>query len=283
MVAAQYALEQLQNELNGLKKIDLAIENESLLRELNQARFDKEQMRQINEALVRLHADESIRAKEADDLLKIITVEKQRIEEQFLTLRQEIEQLTEELARLVAERQQMESKLSDLQTASYFEENDTKLIEELKADRAEIQQRLNAAEQTILDLAKVEFLYKQLKTQFEEKNRVLHETRSALFKVETELQTTAIEKEEETSLLPEALKLELSRLDEEISELQGENVQLQDLVTHLIQTFSESAPFALHRTPLPAGQPSLEETLREALIPKRKKKAKKPVQQDLLF
>jgi DNA repair exonuclease SbcCD ATPase subunit len=156
-----------------------------------------------------------------------------------------------------------------------------KEIEDLKMDRAEIQGRLAAAERKVQDLAKVEAQYLQLKTQFEEKGRVLHETRCQLFKAETNLQTLAIEKAEQNSL-PEHLRIEFARVEQEIAALEGENRQLQDLVTHLTDRL-QPASFAVHRTPLPAGQRSLEETLREALIPKRKKKAKKPAQQDLLF
>ncbi len=157
-----------------------------------------------------------------------------------------------------------------------------KEIEDLKMDRSEIQERLAAAEKKVHELSTAQALYRQLKAQFEEKSQLLHETRSLLFKAETELQTRALEKEEQNSFLPEELRVELDRCDQEMAELQEENRHLQDLVTQL--TVKEKpVSFAHHRTPLPAGQPSLEETLREALIPKRKKKTKKPAQQDLLF
>jgi hypothetical protein len=156
-------------------------------------------------------------------------------------------------------------------------------IEALKMDRSEMQERLAFAEKKVQDLAKTEALYRQLKTQFEEKNHVLQETRALLFKAETELQTRALEKEEQSTFLPEELRGELDRCDQEMAELQEENRHLQDLVTELTEEKRSSVSFAVHRTPLPAGQPSLEDTLRETLIPKRKKKTKKPAQQDLLF
>ena len=157
-----------------------------------------------------------------------------------------------------------------------------KEIEELKMDRSEIQERLAAAEKKVHELSTAQAQYLQLKAQFEEKSHILHETRSLLFKAETEIQTRALEKDEQNSFLPEELRAELDRCDQEMAELEEENRHLQDLVTQLTEK-EQPVSFAHHRTPLPAGQPSLEETLREALIPKRKKKTKKPAQQDLLF
>jgi len=257
-------LQQAKSELNSLKGSDLAAENRSLLQELNRIRFDRQQERQINETLARMHASVVFRAKESDERLRAALEEKQKGEEL-------IAKLQEEIGRLSGEIEKAEIRLAEMQKGRESEE-----VQEFKM-------RLAAAELKVHELAKSEFLYRQLKSQFEEKNRVLHEARSALFKAETQLQTKALEKEEREVFLPEGLRVELDSLEEEIQQLKTENLELQDLVTHLIREPSQPQGFALHRTPLPAGQPSLEETLREALIPKKKKKTKKPVQQDLLF
>jgi hypothetical protein len=215
----------LELELARFKKGDLALENRTLLKELNEARFQKEQGRQINEALARLHANELVRANDLQQELAMANVSGP------------------------------------------------------KEDFEELQERLAATERRMNQLLQMELLYKQLKVQFEEKTQVLHQTRSALFKAETELQTLNLEKSENSALLPEPLSKELSQLDEEIENLRGENRELQELVTHL----TERLPQASHRTPLPKVKSSLEETLRESLLPKRKKKAKKATEQDLLF
>ena len=78
-------------------------------------------------------------------------------------------------------------------------------------------------------LAQIEPLFKQLKNQFDEKNKVLHQTRSELFKADTELKTMQIEKDQSALLLPE----EIFELDEEIVRLEEENQELQDLVSVL--------------------------------------------------
>ncbi len=268
--AAHRELAQLQNELSQIKASDLTSENRSLLKELNSARFEKEQTRLINETLVRLHADETIRAKENEERLKEFA--DQRVEQQSADFQREIQQLTDELSKSAAVRLQMESRLN-----AWNEKQEI----DLQIDREEIQEHLKSAEEKIQELAKIECLYKQLRSQFEEKNRVLHEARCALFKAETELQTRALEKEEHNAFFPELLREEFNRVDEEMALLQAENFELQDLVTYLTKRLPElPISFAANRTPLPAGQPSLEETLREALIPKRKKKAKKALKED---
>jgi hypothetical protein len=83
--------------------------------------------------------------------------------------------------------------------------------------------------------------------------------------------------------MPEAMRSELELVDEEIRDLRQENKELEDLVTHLGKRASDPTPFTAHRIPLPKGQISLEETLREALTPKRKKRNNKVGHQDLLF
>ncbi|HSX38203.1 MAG TPA: hypothetical protein VLE95_05170 [Chlamydiales bacterium] len=122
----------------------------------------------------------------------------------------------------------------------------------------------------LVSLRKVNFEYVQLKEQFEEKNAILHTTRSLLFKAETQLQRIAIEKEQGADASFQDVHEEFKQFDEEIERLQLENTQLQELATHLIE---KTGSIAIHRTPLPKAV-SLEETLREALIPKRKKKTK---------
>jgi hypothetical protein len=224
----------LELELDRFKKGDLAEENRALQKDLNDARFHREQNRLISETLARLHADATIRAKD---------------------LEMELQQAKEAASASVV----------------------------ISPDFEELQEHLAATERKMSQLLQMEHLYKQLKVQFEEKSQILHQTRSALFKAETELQTLALEKSENGPFLPEPLSKELSQLDEEIESLRGENLQLQELVTHLTERLPQPGLFASQRTPLPAGAPSLEETLRESLLPKKKRKSKKAKEQDLLF
>lgn len=299
----------LKAELERLKKTDLPEQNRLLQKELNAARFDREEMRLINETLVRMHAEECVRAKEAEERMHAAAAEKcgfetriqaaegqvaqleaalgtagaekVQLEERLQRYDREIERLGQELSHADAKRQEAENEIERLQLQAPIGRSEA---EEFQEDRIRLQEHLAAVEAKVAELAKVEVLYRQLKGQFEEKNRILHDVRASLFKAETELETIAIEKEEQSSWLPENLRVEFDRLDDEMNRLEAENKTLQELITALTEKLPQPQSFAVHRTPLPAGKPSLEETLREALIPKRKKKAvKKPAQQDLLF
>ena len=187
--------------------------------------------------------------------------------------------LLQELNQVRCEKEQMHQ----IHEMLFEKKENSQSIKELEMECSRMHEHLGTAEQKIHDLVKVDFLYKQLKIQFEEKKRVLHETRSALFKAETQLQTIAREEEQQESPLPASLQVEFDQLEKEIEQLQEENLQLQDLVTYFTYKLPQPLLFTANRTPLPAGQFSLEETLREALTPKKKKKAKKPAPQDLLF
>ena len=106
----------------------------------------------------------------------------------------------------------------------------------------------------------MEPLFKQLKKQFDEKNQILHETRSNLFVTDTELQRLKIEKEAlELNPLPKEVERELETLSEHVLALEEENQELQELISVLTDTPSDAA--------------------------KRKKKLKTqtPPEQDLLF
>ncbi len=84
-------------------------------------------------------------------------------------------------------------------------------------------------------LHQIEFLYKQLKDQFEEKKRVLHEVRSELFYVDTKNQAIEIEQDlsEEFSLVP---SMDMISLMDQISLLEKENQELEALVSSLLSS-----------------------------------------------
>jgi hypothetical protein len=185
----------LEKEIAHLKNTDaLLMDHKSLQAELNQTRIQKEQMKLINEALVRMHA----------------------------------------------------------KTVSQQHENQH-LIEQLKKQPGP---PANSEE-----LHQLQCLYKQLKSQFEERNEVLHQTRANLFKADTELQTLRLKNELDTQDEPfKEIVQELSSLEKEVSALKEENQELEETITYLI-----------HRSPFSAKQPPLMKSLREALSPKKKK------------
>lgn len=97
-----------------------------------------------------------------------------------------------------------------------------------------LEEKLKFAEEKMFHLSQIEPLFKQLKQQFEEKNQILHQTRSDLFKSDTELQKLKMEKASyELNPLPKELVGELTALAMQIEALEEENRELQELISSL--------------------------------------------------
>lgn len=87
----------------------------------------------------------------------------------------------------------------------------------------------------MVQLSQTEPMLRQLKKQFEERNQTLHETRSELFKVDTELKRVAMEKVAlELNPIPKEFEAELLSLGEKVTFLEDENQQLQELIEKLM-------------------------------------------------
>ncbi|NCV70087.1 MAG: hypothetical protein EBW55_05130, partial [Betaproteobacteria bacterium] len=67
-------------------------------------------------------------------------------------------------------------------------------LELLRKERDQLAAQFAKAQEKIHFLSKLEPLHKQLRAQFDEKNQILHQTKAALFNVDTELQTLKIER-----------------------------------------------------------------------------------------
>lgn len=243
-----------EKELIRLKNSDhLVIENQKLTQVLNQVRYEREQTDLLNETLTRLHIRDGWRIQEDEEELsnlkaqlrfaheKIQSIEKPLQDEisegkrECEHLRLEFDKLSEEAHRI---RQQL-VKFQEIQIERNF------LKERLDAATTELahqkpvidpaaMERLKFAEEKIQHLSQIEPLFKQLKEQFKEKNQLLHEVRSDLFRTDTELQRLKIEKEAlDLTPIPKELEEELEGLTLQLKGLQEENDELQDLVTFL--------------------------------------------------
>ena len=98
--------------------------------------------------------------------------------------------------------------------------------------------------QKVAELVKIEPLYKQLKGQFEEKNEVLHQTRASLFRADIALQALQMEKEQRELFqdpLTSAMAGEMVVMEEALSQLEGENQELENLVTFLSENSLDDA------------------------------------------
>lgn len=224
--------EALEATLGRLKNESaLAQENKELIDEINKVRLDREQTHTINETLARLHAKESLRAKEAFEQLALFEKEKGSIESSEITeLKEQLETHLIELKQVVLERDALKERLH--------------LAEAEIAQKAALQTPVDLSQYVDKDtflhlqeknkeLTHIDSLYKQLKAQFDEKNEVLHKTRKELFQVDTALQ--ALQKDaalDDRMNSAEVIK-ELSGLEKQIDQLEEENKELQDLITSL--------------------------------------------------
>ncbi len=229
--AASRELERLKNSS------ELTLENKQLQDELNASRIQKEQTHLINETLARLHAKECLKS-------TVWNEEKSKLNQELASLRNESEMLLKEAQ---TERNLLRERLS-AEIQSLSEENGA-LREKLESlslvqpvqmseiaenERKELVEQLGFAHEKIKTLSQVDALFKQLKKQFEEKNQILHQTRSELFKTDTELQTLKMEHEQWINQPnPPDVKAELDLLSHEVTALEKENRDLQDLVTML--------------------------------------------------
>jgi chromosome segregation ATPase len=248
-------------ELSRLKNEDgLVLQNQELQNELNQARFAAEETHLINETLARLYARESLKAKDAEQeatslksMLQAAHQEIRRIEEplkvELAAAKRKVDALNFEFEKTSKEANRARAELLKFHEVSsernFLKERLESAMLELSTQSGkvdpELMEKLKFAEEKVFELSKIEPLYRQLKQQFEEKNHILHEARSSLFKVETELQRLKIEKAAlELQPLPKEVERELQGLTEEIARLEEENRELEELVSHLSLDSAES-------------------------------------------
>jgi len=264
----QTELNDCQKELSRLKAADLlAIENQKLIKELNAARYEKEQTHLINETLARLHARENLKVKESTQKIEAILAEKmemqQRLQEELAASRTEVKIYTGSHEQAVRELDRTRTSLKELSEVytqkNFLQErlqsaeneiavlrqkveqpqkdlNTLQQVESLLKERSELVQQLAYAQEKNHSISQIEPLYKQLKKQFEEKTEVLHQVRSELFKTDTELQKLQMERQQaalQFNPVPTELAEEIEALDARLQDLEEENQELQELITLL--------------------------------------------------
>lgn len=232
--------EEFQAEISRLKnEHGLAAENQRLIEEIQAIRADREQTHTLKETLERLYAHEHQRAGAACAQMVSFEAEKRESDEKIAALESELKPLRVSLEQIQQDRDlyRMSAEKSD---AIQRERN--LLKDRLQQAEFELAQKagsvaapeLELLEEKIKKLTSVELLYKQLRAQFEEKNVILHKTRSELFVVDNALQTLQIEMtRKELDGIPQEFVKELSSLENELSLLQEENGNLQNIISAL--------------------------------------------------
>ena len=229
-------------------------ENKKLIDEINAIRLEKEQTHTINETLARLHAKESIRAQEAIDRLELYKKEQAVAENiEIASLKKALEQKTDEQIQAEFKKEDLKREIASEEIALLKEtlskkENEfnallaqkESLEEALKTksyiDSISDQPSVDRLEKKVKELAGIEAKYKQLKSQFEEKNETLGKARQELFQVDTALQTLQKEAALDDRVEGREVFVQFSNLEETISRLEEENKELQDLVSLLSKT-----------------------------------------------
>lgn len=206
--------EQVRMALEEAKEVQL--ERNFLKERLEAAEREVAVLRETQPQEKDLRLIAQLEAEKASLLQRIGIAE--RLEAEKAALLQRVSALEAELAEKVRKAASLEA-LEQLQRETVKAE----------AEKAHLKEQIGFLQEKMQTLAQIEPLFKQLKNQFDEKNKVLHQTRSELFKADTALQALQIEKEQSALLIPD----EVSQLDEEITRLEEENQELQDLVSVL--------------------------------------------------
>lgn len=123
-------------ELNRLRSSDpLSIENKKLQDEINGLRCQKEQTHQVNETVVKLHAKEALKAKEAIEEIQALKEEKGELLANLSAARVEVATLSEHLEQTTVELERARIKKEEIQ--------------DVQTERNFLQERLKKAEMEI--------------------------------------------------------------------------------------------------------------------------------------
>jgi len=236
LLNAQISLDFDKQERESIQKNFIRLENESavaqdnkqLTDEINAIRLDREQTHTINETLARLHAKESLRAKEALEELEVYEKEKKETDSiEIKDLKERHENSLSELKKAVSDRDSLQEEYNSLKDRPQHVETPQDLTQYVEKDTfLHMQEKMKES-------AKLDALYKQLKVQFDEKNEVLHKTRKELFQVDNALQTLRKEAALDDKMDLKEIIHEIAGLEEKIAHLEEENKELQDLITSL--------------------------------------------------
>jgi chromosome segregation ATPase len=223
-------LRECEEEINRLSTTEaVVIQNKELMQELNAARYEKEQTHLINETLARLHIRETLKAKEAEQ-------EADSLAEQLVAAHREVKRVGEPLLEARREISTLKTQFEKAEQSANQAREAVLKMNEIQMERNFLRERLQAAQEELVLTQQKDPVHKQLKKQFDEKNQVLHQVRAELFKTDTELQKLRIEKAAlELQPLPKEVERELEALTSQITSLEEENRELQELITVLSQ------------------------------------------------
>lgn len=264
----QAFLNQLEDLRNESKLVQ---ENTRLTEELTTQGYQVSEIKKAYDNLEYLYKKQALHAEEVHQNLCAFSAEKQALQQEIGTLKANNEMLkshvqklserlnnssstSQNLEQMRLERNFLEERLkaAEIQIAALSKKHEptstptsAKENPALAAEReallqklSDTQEHLSLLEEKFKKAAQVEALYHQLRAQFEEKNKVLQETRAQLFHTDTELQKLRIEKQQkeiDADPLASQIQEDVKILETEIADLQQENLQLQEMISQLLK------------------------------------------------
>lgn len=234
--------EPLQEELSKLTR-----ENETLSKEFERTSFRANEFAEKQLKLEDLQTERNFLKERLDQALHEIDLLRKQDPKKYVELEKEYRDVLEREQIAKGHVSELASRISDLEkeleSTITREKNAQSHVQELgnqlerrEKENPEAREMLKNAEDKIAHLSQIEPLYRQLKKQFEEKNKVLEETRKNLFETDTELQKFKMDQKAlEISPLAKDLEKEFETLSKKIFLLEEENQQLQELVSNLSQ------------------------------------------------
>ncbi|MCH9610508.1 MAG: hypothetical protein SP1CHLAM42_05750 [Chlamydiales bacterium] len=234
-------LEQTQDVAEDQKQRELLQKSLQEAQEKLTQMVERSELEQLQHKLVESEA-------EAEQLLAQIVELNEQLESSSNS--DQVEQLQQKLVESTAEVEQLQAQIVELneqlENSSGFDQVEQKLVEsaaeaeQLRAQIAELKRQLEEAsrEESLAEVTRVQGLYKQLRSQFEDKTRILDQTRKELFVLQTKWQSQ--KRSDELELLEgpaeqiQQLERELNVACRECLRLEEEVNSLESLISHIL-------------------------------------------------
>jgi len=228
-------------ETEGVLK-SLMDESHERLSHLHQSRIEIQQLKQTGEEEKKQLEEEIEKLKQETELRRI---EKKQDSKRFELIHSEIEMLNSQKETLITDAFEARKSAKELGSGEIETDQICRAFHQSQESIITLQTRLSQKQQTDKaftalkrDLAQLRGLHMQLRIQFEEKTKLLSETRKELFHTKGKLMTleldnslSALDGERDKTVL---LEKELSSLGIEIFDLEEEVMSLEGLVSHVL-------------------------------------------------
>lgn len=214
-------IEEFKEDLQNLKPEN----DDDLLEDLKRSKSEKEKIEAFSKALAKKLEEETFLRKEKENELEEIRIKN--------------EQDKNKIEELLKAKQSLQTAIEELQEQLHSSSEEKTPSENLLSQK----ELLSQYENKISELKKTESLYYQLRAQFEDKNKVLSETRKELFHANEKIASYLKAKESlslEETVLEKDLHDQLGSFEKETAHLEEENKHFQEIITNLTKLLDVS-------------------------------------------